>query len=176
MTTRTPTSSRWLGPMNAITTAVTVGVTAIVLTVVGVAAPASAASTTTQGGDGDPSGCAQAYTVRSAPIYGQRGVTKGKQIGVLDLRYSAACQANWSRVTLYQQNFTSPVLVQQDLNTEGKWTTTSTFGISLQGGAATAYGRYIRLANVNSQACVQTWISSDFGTLNYHTVGAQLCA
>jgi hypothetical protein len=135
-----------------------------------------AASSSYQGGDGDPSGCANAYTVKSAPIYGERGVTAGRQIGVLELRYSAACRANWSRVVLYRQSFSSPVLITQDLNTEGRWTTTSDFGLSVQNSGVTAWGRYVRLKNVNSTACVQTWISSDFGTLNYHTVGARLCA
>ena len=121
-----------------------------------------AASSSYQGGDGDPSGCANAYTVRSVPIYGQRGVTAGRQIGVLELRYSASCRANWSRVVLYQQTFSSPspILIRQDLNTEGRWTTTSDFGLSVQNGAVSAWGRYIRLKNVNSTACVQTWISS----------------
>ncbi|MFH8252825.1 DUF2690 domain-containing protein [Microbacterium sp. B2969] len=149
---------------------------AIALSGVAVASPAVAASTSYQGGDGDPSTCTNAYTVKSAPIYGQRGVTAGKQIGVLELRYSSGCRANWSRVTLYQQSFTSPILIQQDLNTEGRWTTTSDYGLSVRYNPVTKWGRYIRLQNVNSTACVQTWISSDFGTLNYHTVGARVCA
>lgn len=149
----------------------------VAIVVSGVAIPSSAmASSTYQGGDGDPSGCANAYTVRSAPIYGQRGVTAGLQIGVLELRYSSACRANWSRVVLYQQSFSSPILIQQDLNTEGRWTTSSDYDLSVRNGSVTAWGRYITLNNVNSTACVQTWISSDFGTLNYHTVGAQVCA
>lgn len=149
---------------------------AIALSGLTVASPAVAASSSYQGGDGDPSGCANAYTVASAPIHGKRGVTAGRQIGVLELRYSAACRANWSRVVLYRQSFASPVTIQQDLNTEGRWTTTSDFGLSVQSGSVTAWGRYIRLRNVNSKACVQAWVSSDFGTLNYHTVGASVCA
>lgn len=149
---------------------------AIALSGVTAASPALAASSNYQGGDGDPSGCTNAYTVKSAPIYGQRGVTAGQKIGVLELRYSSTCRANWSRVVLYQQSFSSPILIQQDLNTEGRWTTTSDYGLSVRYGSVTAWGRYIRLQNVNSGACVQTWVSSNFGTLNYHTVGARVCA
>lgn len=158
----------------------TIALVGVIVALSGVALPsvAMAASSTYQGGDGDPSGCASAYTVKSAPIYGQRGITAGKQIGVLELRYSAACRANWSRVTLYQQNFSgsNPILIQQDLNTEGRWTTSSDYDLSVRNGSVTAWGRYIRLNNVNSTACAQTWVSSNFGTLNYHTVGARVCA
>lgn len=159
---------KWFG----LTTAVGI----VALSLAGIASPALAVSTSYQGGDGSPAGCANAYTVKSAPIFGERGITKGKQIGVLELRYSSSCQANWSRVSLYRQSFSSPILIQQDLNTEGRWTTTSDSGLSVRDGAVGAYGRYIRLRNVNSTACVQTYVSSDFGTLNYHTVGASLCS
>lgn len=97
------------------------------------------------GGDGSPSSCKDPYTVASTPLYGERGPTRGEIIGHLELRWSNECHANWSRVILYGGMYSDPVTVEQNIWAEGR------------------------------AACIQAWVSSDFGTPNFHTVGARFC-
>lgn len=137
------------------------------------AAPAQAAD---YGGNGDPSTCANAYTVKSAPIYGSRGTTNGKVIGWLELRWSSACYGNWSRVVLYGGLYSSPVSVEQRIEAEGRAAGSNDFLGRIPSGGTSAWTPYLRLANSQSTACVYAWVSSDFNTLNYHTNGARLCA
>jgi hypothetical protein len=150
-------------------------VVATVAAVVGIsgAAPAQAAD---YGGNGDPSACAKAYTVKSAPIYGSRGTTAGKVIGWLELRWSSACYGNWSRVVLYGGLYSSPVSVEQRIEAEGRAAGSNDFLGRIPTSGTSAWTPYLRLANSQSTACVQAWVSSDFNTRNYHTNGARLCA
>ncbi|OZD68900.1 hypothetical protein CH263_08350 [Rhodococcus sp. 06-1059B-a] len=136
------------------------------------AAPAQAGDV---GGDGDARTCANAYTVASTPLVGSRGPTKGKVIGQLELRWSWACHANWSRVVLYGKMYTSPVTIVQDVKAEGRSASSDDHQLQTGSAGTSAWTRYLRLANSQSTACVSTSVSSDFGTLNYHTVGARLC-
>jgi hypothetical protein len=65
--------------------------------------------------------------------------------------------------------------VEQIVESEGK-RAGATDWVTPGSGGATAWTRYVRLANSESPACVQAWLSSDFGTLNFHTNGARVCA
>jgi hypothetical protein len=136
------------------------------------AAPAQA---TDFGGDGSPTGCSNTSTVATAPIYGSRGHLAGLQIGELQLRWSWSCYGNWSRVVLYGGMYSSPVTVEQTVESEGRRAGANDFVITGSGGTST-WTPYIRLANSQSTACVQATLSSDFDTLNFHTNGAHLCA
>ncbi|NGY65354.1 hypothetical protein G7043_41320 [Lentzea sp. NEAU-D13] len=136
------------------------------------AAPAQASD---WGGDGDSATCDSPFTVVSTPIYGTRGNLIGKKIAELQMRWSWSCYGNWSRVVLDGGNYPDTVTVEQRVESEGKsagaldWVTPGSTG-------ATAWIRYVRLANSQSPACVQAWLSSDFGTPNFHTNGARVCA
>ena len=146
-------------------------IAAVFMTILGTA-PAHA---TDSGGDGSPTGCSNSYTVASRPIVGARGVTAGKVIGYLELRWSSACYANWSRVVLLGGLYSSPVTVHQEVRAEGRTAMSDDFGIRTGTGGTTAWTRYLRLRNSASTACVTTSVSSDFNTLNFHTVGASFC-
>lgn len=128
-----------------------------------------------RGGDGDPRNCANAYAVASRPITGSRGPTNGKVIGQLELRYSASCQANWSRVVLYGRMYSTPVTIEQEINSEGRSAQSSDFNLRTGTNGVSSWTRYLRLNNPQSRACVRTSVSSDFGTLNFHTNGANFC-
>jgi len=58
------------------------------------------ASATDSGGDGNPVNCANAQPVASVPIIGGNGAT----IGLVEMRWSAACSGNWTRTTSYIGN------------------------------------------------------------------------
>lgn len=146
-------------------------IAAVLMTVLGTA-PAHA---TDSGGDGSPTGCANSYTVASRQIVGTRGVTAGKVIGYLELRWSSACYANWSRVVLLGGLYSSPVTVHQEVRAEGRTAMSDDYGIRTGTGGTTAWTRYLRLRNSASTACVTTSVSSDFNTLNFHTVGTSFC-
>jgi hypothetical protein len=153
-------------------------ITAVVLVCalnVAVALNSAVAQADDQGGDGDPRGCTDAYVAASRPINGERGPTSGKVIGQLELRYSASCQANWSRVVLYGGMYSSPVTVEQEVTAEGRDARSSDFNLRTGSSGVASWTRYLRLNNPQSQACVRTSVSSDFGTLNFHTVGADFC-
>ncbi len=137
------------------------------------ATPAQASSF---GGNGDPSGCANPINVATAPIYGSRGYLAGKKIGELQLRWSWSCYGNWSRVVMYGGMYSSPVTVEQIVESEGRRAGSTDFGVRTGTAGTTAWSPYLRLANSQSRACVQVWLSSDFGTLNFHTNGARVCA
>lgn len=128
-----------------------------------------------RGGDGDPRSCAGAYVAASRPIMGSRGPTAGKVIGQLELRYSPACQANWSRVVLYGRMYSTPVNIEQEIKAEGRAALSTDFNLRTGDAGVSSWSRYIRLNNPQSQACVRTSVSSDFGTLNFHTNGASEC-
>jgi hypothetical protein len=136
------------------------------------AAPVSAADA---GGDGNASACTNGYTVKSAPIYGSRGVTAGKVIGEVQLRWSYACAGNWSRAVIYGGMYTSPVTVQQSIEAEGRYATSNDRVFTGTSGTS-AWTPYLRLKNSQSRACATVHLSSDFGTLNFHTNGASVCA
>lgn len=150
--------------------------TAIVLgTVVSLATTSIAAQATDSGGNGSPTSCAGAYTVKSAPIYGARGITKGKVIGWLELRWSSSCSGNWSRVVMIGGLYASPVNVSQFVTSEGRSAhADDTFRVPASG--TSAWTPYLRLANSASSACVQASVSSDFGTSNYNSVGTSFCS
>jgi hypothetical protein len=137
------------------------------------AAPAHALD---QGGDGDPMSCANAYTVKSAPIYGVRGPVKGVLLGYVEIRWSSPCGANWSRVIIYGSGaYSNWVTVDQEIDSEGRTAhSVDTVKPGLSG--STTWTRYLRLQNSQSRACAYASLSSDFGTLNFHTVGASVCA
>lgn len=137
------------------------------------ATPAHAAD---WGGNGDPSTCTNAITAASKPIYGTRGPTAGKVIGQLQLRWSWSCHGNWSRVVLYGGMYTSPVTIEQRIEAEGRSAGANDYNVKTGTGGTSAWTPYLRLANSQSTACAQVWLSSDFGTLNYHTNGARVCA
>jgi hypothetical protein len=157
-----------------VTKAVTGIAVAAVLAVGGLAAaaPAQAAD---WGGNGDPSACTNAYTVKSVPIYGSRGITQGKVIGWLELRWSSSCYANWARVLLSGGLYSSPVAVEQSVRAEGRGAGANDNLGRLPAGGTSAWTPYLRLADSRSTACVSASVSSDFGTLNYHTNGASFC-
>lgn len=136
--------------------------------------PASAADS---GGNGSPTtSCPNGYTVKSAPLVGTRGPTKGKVIGRLELRWSWACHGNWSRVVLFgNSGYSNTVNVEQIVQSEGRKASANDW-IRPGSAGASSWTPFIRLANSQSTACVQAWASSDFNTLNYHTIGARVCA
>ncbi|MFB6720533.1 hypothetical protein ACFCV3_10250 [Kribbella sp. NPDC056345] len=133
------------------------------------------AHATDWGGNGDPSTCASPITVATAGIYGSRGHLIGKKIGELQLRWSWSCHGNWARVVLYGGNYPDTVTVDQVVESEGRRAGANNV-VHPGSGGATAWTPYIRLANSQSTACVQVSASSDFGTLNFHTNGARVCA
>ncbi|MCM0621781.1 hypothetical protein [Nocardioides bruguierae] len=140
----------------------------------GLSSPASAADF---GGNGNPAtSCSNAYTVKSAPLVGSRGPTRGKVVGVLQLRWSWTCHGNWSRVVLYgNSGYSDTVNVEQIVESEGRRAGANDW-IRPGSSGASSWTPFIRLANSQSTACVQAWASSDFNTLNYHTIGARVCA
>ncbi len=128
-----------------------------------------------QGGDGDATTCVEPYAVASRPIVGERGSTAGKVIGNLELRWSWSCHANWSRVVLYGGMYSSPVTVEQEINAEGRVSRSGDYNVRTGASGTAAWTRYLRLSKSESTACVSAHVSSDFGTLNFHTVGANFC-
>ncbi len=136
----------------------------------------TSASAVDWGGNGNPAtSCPNGYTVKSAPLVGTRGPTAGKVIGHVQLRWSWACGGNWSRVVLYGGMYTNSVTVEQIVESEGR--RAGAYDRVTPGSSGTsAWTPYLRLANSQSRACAQAWASSDFGTLNFHTVGARVCA
>ena len=149
----------------AVSTAVAVGVLS-----------GGAAQAATSGGDGDPSGCASPVTYASTPIYGSRGSLAGVKLGELQLRWSWSCYANWSRVVLYGNTNRSSVTVEQVVQVEGRSTSESDFQVATFAQGATRWTPYLRVASSASVTCAQAWVSSDFGTQNFHTNGARVCA
>ncbi|GAA3001721.1 hypothetical protein [Actinokineospora diospyrosa] len=137
------------------------------------AAPAQASD---WGGDGDSAGCASPITVATTAITGSRGKLAGKTIGELQLRWSWSCHGNWSRVVLYGGMYSTPVTVEQIVESEGRRAGSTDHNLRTGSGGTSAWTRYLRLANSQSRACAQAWLSSDFDTLNYHTNGARVCA
>lgn len=135
----------------------------------------SAAQATDWGGDGSPTGCTDGYTVKSATIYGSRGTTKGKPIGHVELRWSWKCHANWSRVVLYGGLYNNLVTVEQRVEAEGRKAGAND-SVRPPAAGTTAWSPYLRLRNSQSRACAYATMSSDFGTLNFHTNGASVCA
>jgi hypothetical protein len=149
------------------------GAAAAVVIALATAAPAQA---TDNGGDGNAqTDCSNGYTVAAATIYGSRGSTAGQPIGQVQLRWSYACGGNWSRVVLYGGLYSTPVNIQQEVDAEGR-SAISDDTVSVPSGGTTAWTRYLRLANTQSTACAYVWLSGDFGTMNYHTNGAHVCA
>jgi hypothetical protein len=137
------------------------------------AAPAQAAD---WGGNGNSANCANPITVASTPIYGSRGRTAGLVIGQLQLRWSWACHGNWSRVVLYGGMYSSPVTIEQRVESEGRSAGATEYGVRTGSAGTSAWTPYVWLANSQSTACAQVWLSSDFDTLNFHTNGARVCA
>lgn len=126
------------------------------------------------GGDGSPSSCKDPYTVASTPLYGERGPTRGEIIGHLELRWSNECHANWSRVILYGGMYSDPVTVEQNIWAEGRAAGDTDF-IEIGKSGTSAHTPMLTLRDSRSAACIQAWVSSDFGTPNFHTVGARFC-
>lgn len=126
------------------------------------------------GGDGDPSSCKDPYTVASTPLYGKRGPTRGEIIGHLELRWSNECHANWSRVILYGGMYSDPVTIEQNIQAETKAAGAMDF-VKIGKPGTSAHTPMLILNDSKSAACVQAWVSSDFGTPNFHTVGARFC-
>jgi hypothetical protein len=139
---------------------------------VSVAVPANATDT---GGNGSPSGCAGAYTVKSATIYGSRGTTAGKPIGQVQMRWSQSCYGNWTRVVLYGGLYKSPVNIVEEIDSEGR-SAMADDTVKMTASGVTAWTPLLKLAHSQSAACSYATVSSDFGTLNYHTNGASVCA
>ncbi|WP_395640029.1 hypothetical protein [Pseudolysinimonas sp.] len=152
---------------------------ALAVVALGVALPlmsASAAQATDWGGDGNPTGCSSPYTVASQTIYGSRGSLNGVAIGQLELRWSWGCYANWSRVVLYGgMGYSDPVTIRQEVYAEGR-SAISEDVVTVPAGGTSAWTRYLHLANSSSTACVSGSVSSNFGTLNFHTNGTSFCA
>ena len=139
---------------------------------VGVAAPAQAAD---WGGDGNPGvSCSGGYTVASAPIYGSRGHLNGVEIGQLELRWAWSCGGNWSRVVLYGGMYSDQVTIEQSIYSEGRSAGADDF-VYVPSSGTSAWSPYLHLANSSSTACVTATVSSNFGTLNFHTNGASFC-
>lgn len=136
---------------------------------------ASPSAASDWGGDGSPTNCSNAYTVKSKAIYGSRGALKGKVIGSVQLRWSWGCHGNWSRVVLYGGMYSNRVTVEQQVRSEGRAAGANDSVVPGSAGAS-AWTPYLRLKNSASRACAQAWVSSDFGTLNFHTNGAEVCA
>ncbi|WP_232542373.1 DUF2690 domain-containing protein [Nocardia bovistercoris] len=128
-----------------------------------------------QGGDGNAADCKDAYVVASRPITGERGPTKGNVIGYLELRWSWQCHANWARVVLFGGLYSSSVTVRQEITVAGRTAISEDGGIYTGENGTSAWTRYVRPENPESAACVQASVSSDFGTLNFHTVGTHFC-
>jgi hypothetical protein len=57
---------------------------------------ASPASASDWGGDGDPTRCTDARTVASGEI-----MRNGVAVGLVEMRWSTMCSANWTRTTSY---------------------------------------------------------------------------
>ena len=159
----TSNKPRWVAGMAA-AAAVLLAVTAT---------PAHAAG---WGGDGDPQGCAGAYTARSAPIYGTRGATKGVKIGEVQLRWSTPCYAAWSKVVLYGNTFHSPATVEQRIESEGRRAGVTDSNLYPWYVGTSTWTPYLRLRDYRSLACAYASVSSDFDTVSYHTNGAHVCA
>ncbi len=129
------------------------------------------------GGNGSPTRCRGNWTVKSTPLYGKRGPTRGKVIGYLDIRWSNTCHGNWSRVRLWGGMYASSVTIEQVVRSEGKsagahdWFSAR----QMKTTGTHAWTPYVRLKSSRSIACVDAWVSSDFGTLNFHTTGARIC-
>lgn len=139
---------------------------------VAAAPPAQAAD---WGGDGNPVLCTDAYTVAQAPIYGTRGPVKGILLGWVQLRWSNRCWANWSRVVLQGTGaYSNRVTVEQRIEAEGRSAGANDTVRPLLNGSIT-WTPYLRLKSNLSVACAYGTLSSDFGTLNYHTVGGHVC-
>ncbi|MEU4568967.1 hypothetical protein [Micromonospora sp. NPDC023956] len=98
------------------------------------------------------------------------------KIGELQLRWSWSCHGNWSRVLMYGGMYSSPVTVEQIVESEGRRAGSLDHEVRTGSGGTSAWSPYLRLVNSQSTACVQAWLSSDFGTLNFHTNGARVCA
>lgn len=143
------------------------------LTTVALLGPAIARAD--QGGDGDPRSCSDAYVVASNPLTGERGPTRDKTIGYLELRWSGQCHANWARVILFGGMYSSPVTLEQEITVEGRTAKSGDYQIKTGKDGTSAWTPYVRLANSGSTACVAASASSDFDTLNFHTVGARFC-
>jgi len=127
------------------------------------------------GGNGSPTVCTDGYTVAQQPIYGTRGPTKGVLLGWVQLRWSNMCYANWSRVVLIGTGaYRDAVTVEQQIRAEGRAAGANDLVRPYPNGSIT-WTPYLRLANSASYACAQAWLSSNFGTLNYHTNGGQVC-
>ena len=138
--------------------------------------PATAAQAADWGGDGNPTSCSGGYTVASQTIYGSRGSLNGVAIGQLELRWSWACHANWGRVVLYGgMGYSDPVTIEQSISSEGRSAGANDY-LTVPSGGTSAWTPYLRLANSSSTACVTAHVSSNFGTLNFHTNGASFCA
>ena len=135
-------------------------------------APAQAVDS---GGDGNPANCANTTTVATAPIYGTRAHLAGLKIGELQLRWSWSCHGNWSRVVLYGGMYSNSVTVEQAVESEGRRASAYDTNVYTGSGGTSAWSPYIRLANSQSRACVRASLSSDFGTLNFHTNGTSFC-
>lgn len=150
-------------------------VSAIAMVVATSVIAASPAQASDWGGDGDSATCSGAFTVVSTPIYGTRGNLIGKKIAELQMRWSWSCHGNWSRVVIDGGNYPNPVTVEQIVESEGKRAGALDF-VTPGNTGSIAWTRYVRLANSQSTACVQAWLSSDFGTPNFHTNGARVCA
>lgn len=140
-----------------------------------VSAGMAPAQATDWGGDGDSAKCEQATTVVATPIYGSRGNLAGKKIAEVQLRWSPTCYGNWSRVVLDGNNYSDDVTVEQVVQSEGR-EARSVDTVHPGSTGVTAWTKYLHLANSQSPACAQAWLSSNFGTLNYHTNGARVCA
>ncbi|MEV0794562.1 hypothetical protein [Kribbella sp. NPDC050459] len=65
--------------------------------------------------------------------------------------------------------------VEQFVSSEGRSAGASNYVYTGTGGTS-AWTRTVRLANSSSTAWVSATLSSDFGTLTYHTNGASLCS
>ncbi|WP_328996182.1 hypothetical protein OG394_16165 [Kribbella sp. NBC_01245] len=164
-----------VGRLRRSTRALIAAVTAILVVSAVTLTSAAPAHASDWGGDGTPSGCSSPITVATASIYGSRGNLAGKKIGELQLRWSWSCHGNWSRVIMYGGMYSSPVTAEQNIQSEGRAAGATDF-VSTGSGGRSAWSPYIRLANSQSTACAQAWLSSDFGTLNFHTNGARICA
>lgn len=141
-----------------------------------VVSPPSAAQAADSGGNGSPTSCTDAYTVAQRAIYGTRGPTKGVLLGWVQLRWSNMCYANWSRVVLVGTGaYRNTVTVEQQVTSEGR-AAGAYDSVRPYPNGATTWTPYLRLANSSSPACAQAWLSSDFGTLNFHTNGGKVCA
>ena len=97
-------------------------------------------------------------------------------MGWVQLRWSNMCYANWSRVVLVGTGaYLNIVNVEQRITAEGRAAGANDQVRPYPNGSIT-WTPYLRLANSSSYACAQAWLSSDFGTLNYHTNGGKVCA